>query len=495
MGQKSCYDKRLPSALTKDRAERRLSAEFYTTALTSTQFDSGLTFVASLHRFDPTRQILICDLGLENVERAALEGIANVTVFRPGPEVFDAERTGLAFRVAVILQLFEAEGPEQAVIWIDPDLALYQSLDPVFGTITTEGGYLSATSPVTIDSIDEGFFGIRMDRENAALLRTCAKDSVQTDHQILTEFAHNAALRIYDSDTSVISDLKDLVGSESVVTKDWLRPPKKRLRHRDVLPGKPVLRHRGVVKDFQDLAFAFERRSACAVLGNGPSLAGIDLKSLDNMDTIGMNAAFRFWSRIGWYPTLYCCLDEIVGMSLKDEIIELVANRKSLGIEQFIVRKNLFDWLDSQGATDGVICFDIFQEGYDLLMSKPLTTGSHSLGWAAICGYDRMIMAGIDGYHVEQVSGSQLQDEIVLEIVSEEENPNYFFSDYQRLGDRYMLPNPSQGMHQRSWKHIKDRLPGRVRVVNANPASHVDVFTKMAFDDALDSLGLTKPTL
>ena len=48
----------------------------------------------------------------------------------------------------------------------------------------------------------------------------------------------------------------------------------------------------------------------CVVIGNGPSLRGFDLTRLSSIDTIGMNAAYRHWERIGWYPTHYACLDD-----------------------------------------------------------------------------------------------------------------------------------------------------------------------------------------
>jgi len=46
------------------------------------------------------------------------------------------------------------------------------------------------------------------------------------------------------------------------------------------------------------------------VIGNGPSLKGFDLKRIDARYALGMNAAYRFWREINWYPKHYCCLDD-----------------------------------------------------------------------------------------------------------------------------------------------------------------------------------------
>ena len=52
------------------------------------------------------------------------------------------------------------------------------------------------------------------------------------------------------------------------------------------------------------------KQNQVVVLGNGPSLKGFNFLCLSNVDSIGMNAAYRHWERINWYPTHYVCLDD-----------------------------------------------------------------------------------------------------------------------------------------------------------------------------------------
>ena len=48
------------------------------------------------------------------------------------------------------------------------------------------------------------------------------------------------------------------------------------------------------------------------VMGNGPSLGDVDFESLNGFDTFGLNAAYRAYERMNWYPTYFGCFDYIV---------------------------------------------------------------------------------------------------------------------------------------------------------------------------------------
>ena len=463
----------------------REAREIYATCMASADFDNGVTLVASIHRFDRTRTILIGDLGLTTAQQAVLEKVENVEIFRPEPSNLSAGKQSHSVRLAIVRQIVETEAFGTLVFWIDPDIALYAGLDPTFETIRDDSLYLLSRRSNSSEAIDEGCFGFRIDPENVALLDASLQRQPKPDGQALSAVARGAGCHIRTGSDAAIAELDDLDMSAHRGAKDTAG---QHFRHGAVTPGKPMLRHHGAMKDFSGLSFAYRRKNLCGILGNGPSLSKVDLTTLTDMDTVGMNAALRFWHKIGWYPTLYCCLDEVVGMSLRNELIELVAKRKTYGIELFIVRRNLFDWLDSQGVTDGVICFDILRDGYDILMSNPVTTGSHAMGWAVVTGYHRLLLAGIDGNYVEQVQGSELKDNIVMEIVSDGHNPNYFFDEYQQVGDKYLKPNPTEDMHTRSWLRIKRRFPKDVLVVNCNKSSLVDAFPRVDLETARKSL-------
>lgn len=210
------------------------------------------------------------------------------------------------------------------------------------------------------------------------------------------------------------------------------------------------------------------------LLGNGPSLKDVSLPDLSNFITIGMNAAYRYWREIDWYPSHYACLDTVVGLSHKEEIAALIEEGR---IGSFLLRDNLIEAIGEIGTSAKVINFDALRARKPLLDPKTVTTGSHAALWAASLGCDQIIMLGIDGNYQELVEGAERGDGIELEIVEEGDNPNYFFDGYQQKGDRYNVPNPRPGLHVEAWGMAGLKLASTdVQVFNANARSEVRYF-------------------
>lgn len=221
------------------------------------------------------------------------------------------------------------------------------------------------------------------------------------------------------------------------------------------------------------------------VLGNGPSLGKIDLAALSDYPTIGLNAAYRYWRTIDWRPTYYACLDEVVGLSHKDAIADLIAEDR---IETFLLRGNLIATLGPIAQTRKVVNFDALRSRQPLLSPPTITTGSHAALWLAALGFDQIVLLGIDGQYKEVVDGAEHRDGIELQIVApQSNNPNYFFDGYQQAGDRYNIPNPRPGLHVEAWHAAADQLSrASVDVYNANARSEVAVFP---YIDTSDFLG------
>lgn len=213
------------------------------------------------------------------------------------------------------------------------------------------------------------------------------------------------------------------------------------------------------------------------LLGNGPSLAGIDLRALSAYPTLGMNAAYRYWREIGWRPRYYACLDKVVGLSHKEAIAALITETGKGAVEQFLLRENLIHELGPAAATARVVNFDALRLREPILRPDPVTTGSHAALWAATAGFRKIVMLGIDGKYVEYVEGARATGGTELEIVEDRENPNYFFAGYQQKGDRYNIPNPRPGLHLEAWEIAAALLRAeKVAVVNGNPKSAVRYF-------------------
>ena len=241
----------------------------------------------------------------------------------------------------------------------------------------------------------------------------------------------------------------------------------------------------GSLLNDQGLDFGLSRRNRAIILGNGPSLKDFDFARFEGLDVFGMNAAYRHWDRIGWYPQYFSCLDTVLGLSHATEIRRLIENAPEYGIKQFLLRQNLIDAIGEVKNSERVICFDLLRRGAEMLSAPTISTGSHTAGWAAYLGYEEIFLLGIDCNYVEIIDGAVRGKGTELEITKPvEENPNYFFADYQKPGDKYNVPNPGRDIHLTSWREIASLLPAtKATIINANMVSKVDAFPFCGFED------------
>lgn len=228
-------------------------------------------------------------------------------------------------------------------------------------------------------------------------------------------------------------------------------------------------------------------------IGNGPSLRGFDLQSLQNCDTLGMNAAYRHWDRIGWYPTYYCCLDDQLIQTHHAEIKRLVCEELVKGA---FVHGSFFElhpeciaddrfwssdqfhpyWYKRRGATTGRKFIE--SVAFQTSDTSKVTTGAYAVRFCSYLGYDKIGLIGIDLRYVELLPEAERGEGVALRMTkTPTHNPNYFFDDYQRAGDRYNVPNPDvhQGdLHLRAFRVLRDDFfenSVHSKIVNCNPNS------------------------
>ena len=233
-----------------------------------------------------------------------------------------------------------------------------------------------------------------------------------------------------------------------------------------------------------------------AILGNGPSLRGFDFANdLSAFDTFGLNAAYRYWDSIDWYPDYYACLDTVVGLSHKASIARLIERSQEYGIRAFLLRDALIRELGALGELPHVASLESLQtEASHIFQSPRVTTGSHTLLWAAYLGYRNIALYGVDANYVEILPEAASTGGLTLKMrETPAHNPNYFFDGYQQAGDEYHIPNPAKQrddlVHVAAWGTICPALNSLdVIVVNANPASRVEVFPLCERSDALSAV-------
>lgn len=227
------------------------------------------------------------------------------------------------------------------------------------------------------------------------------------------------------------------------------------------------------------------------VLGNGPSLRDFDFRRLDGFDTVGMNAAYRHWDRINWYPSIYACMDTVVIRSHAHEIERLIRERQSNGIRLFFLRREILELCPGLKEDPSVLFFEDVQRSSSLLDTGMITTGSLSALFGGFLGYRRVGLLGIDCDYVEKLPQAQSAGGHELVITkTPEHNPNYFFDDYQQQGDAYNIPNVHPGFHARSWKAALGLLEAAgVKIVNCNAASKLRAIPMADLDEVLTGAG------
>lgn len=157
------------------------------------------------------------------------------------------------------------------------------------------------------------------------------------------------------------------------------------------------------------------------VLGNGPSLQAVKLHELTDITTIGMNAAYRYWDRIDWYPTHYCCLDEELVATHRERIRQLVLEGL---VETAFVTARLLEFYPELKADDRFFFIDsLFVDSprphpwrdrgralglhavahpvFGTGAPDKVTTGAYAVRYAMFLGFRDVYLAGIDCRYTE----------------------------------------------------------------------------------------------
>ena len=199
------------------------------------------------------------------------------------------------------------------------------------------------------------------------------------------------------------------------------------------------------------------------IMGNGPSLGEImndpkKLQILRNNDTFGLNAAYRAYKKYNFYPTYFGCFDYVVNESHKEAFENLVLSDIPIKEFYFIGNgKNKQTLYKSDVVNhEKFIKFNFKNLGIDGLktISESLenyinsgSSGANALQIGIMKGYKKIVLLGCDCDYVEEVDSVKHYDEkakskIVL-TKNLEHNPNYWFNEYQKKGDKFNLPGTS----------------------------------------------------
>lgn len=257
-------------------------------------------------------------------------------------------------------------------------------------------------------------------------------------------------------------------------------------------------------------------RTELLVLGNGPSLRNVDFGALSDRSTLGMNAAYRYWRRIDWRPTYYCCLDDALIDTHGSAINELIEEGR---IERFFLTARILEhyphltsdprvqyldefvrhWHEVRGRFHGLK----YRPNYAFKTADPnmLTTGAYAVRFAAMHGFTDIELLGIDLNYQTLAQARKLSGTRLVVDTTPDTNPNYFFSDYQQAGDEFNIPNPDEhgrDLHLHSFIALRDDFISNqmnVRVSNGTTSSRLFAEATLPLTSASENRELSEPFL
>lgn len=236
------------------------------------------------------------------------------------------------------------------------------------------------------------------------------------------------------------------------------------------------------------------------VMGNGPSLKNIMnnpkyLEILRNNHTFGLNAAYRAYDKYNFWPTYFGCFDHVVNKSHMKEFENLVLADNSIKEFYFIgdssLKQNLYTKRVSQHIKFKKFNFINIPINKYTKISKDFnnyfnsgSSGANALQIGIMKGYKKIVLLGCDCNYVEKVEGANSYDKRYKNrlVISTDikNNPNYWFSDYQKKGDQFNLPN-TDIYQMGSWDNINKCCPEDVKIINCSLISKIPYFEKKEF--------------
>lgn len=189
----------------------------------------------------------------------------------------------------------------------------------------------------------------------------------------------------------------------------------------------------------------------CCIFGNGSSLKDFDFKKIDRekYDIVGTGMAFRYWEKINWYPDIYVNVDTVVCKN--PEVIEFVKSEKC---SYYIVSRSMLDVYKDLNVKKVFFLEDLLQFPQSTLrFIKNWCSGSAAV-LSSLDRYRILHLFGFDVDYKEFIPECEKNKDGTLTIkTTPSDNPNYFFDDYQRKGDKYNIPN-GKTIHMKSWEEL-----------------------------------------
>jgi len=211
------------------------------------------------------------------------------------------------------------------------------------------------------------------------------------------------------------------------------------------------------------------RGERCFILGNGPSLASMDLSLLRGETTFGMNRIYLLFPSLGFQTTYYVAVNELVIEQCAREI-------RALRGPKFITwRARRWLWRDCEAIfldTDYTGA-EAFATALGDRVFEGSTVTFVALQIAYHLGFEDVVLIGVD--HRFTARG-----EPNAPVVSAGDDPDHFSKGYFGKGFRWQLPDLEASERAYRLARRAYEAAGR-RVVDATVGGKLEVFPKVDY--------------
>jgi|APSaa5957512622_1039677.scaffolds.fasta_scaffold31983_1 hypothetical protein len=211
----------------------------------------------------------------------------------------------------------------------------------------------------------------------------------------------------------------------------------------------------------------------CFIMGNGPSLANMDLTPLKNEITFGLNRIYLLFNKMPFIPTYYLSVNQLVLEQFASEI-------SALSMPKFLTwnRRNSFDEYDpnTNFLRLGLALRDKFNHKIDRKFYSGGTVTYVAIQLAYIMGFAEIILIGVDHSFADKGVPNK------TEVRTAEKDVNHFHPDYFPKGVKWQLPDLRRSEIAYSIAREEIEKDGRT-ILDATENGNLNVFEKVEFSD------------
>lgn len=226
-------------------------------------------------------------------------------------------------------------------------------------------------------------------------------------------------------------------------------------------------RSQGQLRELRDR----HRGESCVILGNGPSLAQLDLADLDGLPAFCLNRGYLKWREAGRRPAYAVAVNDLV-------IAQFGGELASLGCPLFVPWQHHARFADCEAA---ILLEMRWRRRFFADIRRGLWPGATvtfaALQIAYFMGFRTVVLAGVD--HRFQRSGPAH-----AEVVQPGDDGDHFTTDYFGAGVHWNLPDLDQS--EMAYRLARDAYArdGR-RVIDGTAGGALEVFEKLPLAEAL----------